>query len=201
MQILHLRGKVVANPECDKVHWTYLWVELHFFGFLSIDRSQTGMFSQMTYLLIYCPTVTRSISMMGVMESIFKNVNEKDDTSLNDFVSNYDEMMMIVHALESLSPTDIYKSLLDGATTFLCTCDIVSCVMFSCQQEEDVHKFSHIEKNYTPYASCDSIGFFVSLACACCQLRVFVGTIKVKGRTITTNPNGCDLLRGAQFKD
>ena len=74
--------------------------------------------------------------------------------------------------------------------------------MFSCKQEENVHQFSHIEKNYTPYASCGSIGgLLVSLAHACCKLCGLIGPMKAKGRTITTNPNGCDLLRKAQFKD
>ena len=62
-----------------------------------------------------------------------------------------------------------------------------------------------MKNDYTPYASCGLIGFFVvSLARACCQLRGHVGPIKAKGRIITTDPNepnGCNLLRKAQFKD
>ena len=123
----------------------------------------------MTSLLIYCPTVTISIPMMVVVGSIFRNVNEKDDISLNDLVSNYDEMMMIDHAPESFSPNDIYKSLLHGATTFLCTCDIVSCVMFSCQQEEKVHQFSHIEKTAPLMPIMVKLVFFL---CHWCVLAV-----------------------------
>ena len=71
---------------------------LTFVDFISSTHLRLACFSQMTSMVIYCPTMARCDAIKELIESIFGNMCEKDDIQPESLSSLYHEVMLIVHA-------------------------------------------------------------------------------------------------------